>query len=262
MTRFPQANVVDDLVAVEEPLEIWVDGVPIAVLMRTPGHDLDLVRGFLFTEGIIDERADLAALQHCSDPGAEHPQNTVVARLAAGCVAPNRPSDAARRFVAPTGCGLCGKTQIAQVQQRVVTQPAPLPLPHAVVRFAAEHALTWQPGFAATGGLHAAAILRSTEPTEALFVAEDVGRHNAVDKVIGRRLAHDVAPGDDVMWLSGRASFDVVQKAGMAGCKALICVGAPTSLAVSLAEAIGLTLVGFAGGPQRFNVYVGSVTGH
>lgn len=238
-----------DWVAVEEPLEIRIEGTPFSVTMRTPGHDLELAAGFLFGEAVIEDAEDLAAIAHIDDPS--DPQgNTLDVRLAPG-VPMLRAS--ARARVASSACGVCGKSAIDQIFQQVppldrTWWPAPALLHRlpAALREA-------QPLFAHTGGLHAAALFSPDGALEVL--REDIGRHNAVDKVIGWRVLADRLPIDDrILVVSGRAGFEIVQKALVARIPALASVGAPSSLAVALAEKAGMTLIGFLR-DGRYNRY-------
>lgn len=245
-----------DLVATEEPLEIVVDGEALAVLLRTPSgreDDLSLAAGFLLSEGVIDRASDLDGLAPCRDPAAEHPENRVLVTLAPGVTVP----DSARRlFVAGASCGLCGKTTIASLLRRLPERGWPPGLDgdaigrmHAAVRRA-------QQGYRSTGALHAAALFDGASLVD---VAEDVGRHNAVDKLFGRAVRTRSLPlAEKVLWVSGRISFELVQKALVAGVDGLVAVGAPTSMAVALAEEGRLHLVGFAR-DGRFNVYAGAL---
>lgn len=232
-----------DTVAVEEPLEIRVDGEPVAVTMRTPGHDEELALGFLYGEGLIDGARpvdltdDLAA-------------NTVVVSGPLSRELDNR------RFYTSSSCGVCGKGAIDEV---LVIRRGLKPRWSGVrwdrVALASLPAALVQPGFARTGGLHATGLF--TPQLELVCAREDVGRHNAMDKVVGWALMNGLLPLEDaVLCVSGRLSFELVQKAAVAGACALIGVGAPTSLAVALAEEHGLTLGGFARG-DRINIYSG-----
>ena len=263
MTRSGGDRSVRDAVIVEEPLEIRVDGEALAVLMRTPGDDEALTAGFLLTEGVIEVPGDLAGLGPCTDPNRPNAGNILLAQLASGSPEVDaRIAQAQRNFYASSSCGLCGKATIESIHQRVTPYASVRDLPKAVLVMLDEQAKARQPGFTATGGCHAAIACSLSEPLTVLASAEDVGRHNAVDKVVGALLLADALPQQDaVLWVSGRASFEMVQKALMAGFSALICVGAPTSLAVEMAEESRLGLVGFATGPDRFNVYSGRVTG-
>jgi FdhD protein len=229
---------VEDVVAVEEPLEIRVDGEPIAVTMRTPGHDEELALGFLRGEGLID--------------GPRHAGMTDdFANNIIEVTGPLARQPANRRFYTTSSCGVCGKGAL----EEVAVQSAPLPDGPIISRALAARlpALLEQPTFEHTGGLHATGLF---EPDGTLlFPREDVGRHNAMDKVVGRALLDGMVPlGERILCVSGRLSFELVQKAAVAGAPILIGVSAPSSLAVSLAEDRGLTLCGFARG-TRINVY-------
>ena len=250
-----------DAVVVEEPLEIRVDGQALAVLMRTPGRDADLTAGFLLTEGVIDVPGDMQSLGPCTDPNRPNAGNVFLVQLAPGCPdATERLAAAQRLFYASSSCGLCGKATIESIHQRVIPHAAFRDLPHALLAAAGDRARAGQDLFAQTGGCHGAVAFALDGAADILASAEDVGRHNAVDKVVGCLLLADALPQQDaVLWVSGRASFEMVQKALMAGFAALVCVGAPTSLAVEMARESRLTLVGFATGPARYNVYAGSV---
>jgi len=219
-----------DQVAIEEPLEIRVDGAPLAVTMRTPGHDDELALGFLYGEGlIVDVReagptADLAANTiDVSGPLTHHPGE--------------------RRFYTTSSCGVCGKGALEQV----AVASAPLGNGPVLERALAAELpdRLEQPAFERTGGLHATGLFDAAGTL--LFSREDVGRHNAMDKVVGRALLDGLVPlGERVLCVSGRLSFELVQKAAVAGAPVLIGVGAPSSLAIELAEDRGLTLCGFA----------------
>jgi FdhD protein len=235
---------VTDEVAVEEPLELRVDGEPLAVTMRTPGHDEELAAGFLHGEGLL-----------AGPPGflPTLDVNTVNVR------GPLARDPGARRFYTTSSCGVCGKGALAEV----AVQSGPLPAGPRVHRrvLAGLPDRLEQPEFARTGGLHATGLF--DERGALLLVREDVGRHNAMDKVVGRALLDGTAPlHDRLLCVSGRLSFELVQKAAVAGAPVLVGVGAPTSLAVTLAADRGLTLCGFARG-GRLNVYAGAerVTG-
>jgi FdhD protein len=242
-----------DALAVEEPLEIRIEGEPMAVTMRTPGADLDLVAGFLFTEGVIDGLDDLHALAHVDDPA--DPQGNTVDCVLSGGVPAARRDRARRELFASSSCGVCGKASIDRVflaTPELVPLPPPAPdLLHALpARLRAA-----QDVFGHTGGLHAAALF--SEEGELSVLREDIGRHNAVDKVIGACLRADVMPRRaPILLVSGRAGFEIVQKALMAGIPVLASVGAPSSLAVSLARRAGMVLVGFLR-DGRYNLYSG-----
>ncbi len=231
----------EDLVAIEEPLEIRVDREPLAVTMRTPGHDEELALGFLLGEGLIADAVDVGLTDDLA-------ANTVEVR------GPLLRDPGARRFYTTSSCGVCGKGAIEQV----AVASAPLPSGPRVARelLAALPERLVQPGFARTGGLHATGLFDARG--ELLCVREDVGRHNAMDKVLGWALAAGRVPlGEHALCVSGRLSFELVQKAAVAGAPILVGVGAPTSLAVELAGERGLTLCGFARG-GRVNVYTGA----
>jgi len=233
-----------DWVVVEAPLEIRVEGKALAVTMRTPGHDRELAAGFLYTEGCVDGADDFQAIAHVKDPQTQG-DNIVDVRLAAGTRGnPERLASAQRAFYATSSCGLCGKTTIDRVMKNA---PSVKPMPQldqALLRSLPQRMREVQEAFASTGGLHAAALFRLNGELEVL--REDIGRHNAVDKVLGWRLLQDTVPvSDSILLVSGRAGFELVQKAVMAGVSAMAAVGAPSSLAVDLAERSGMQLVGF-----------------
>ena len=229
----------EDEVAVEEPLEIRVDGQPLAVTMRTPGHDDELALGFLFGEGLIDG-------PRAAEPTLE--ANTVEV------TGPLLREVGARSFYTSSSCGVCGKGALEEVA--VHSEPAATGPTFPRERFAALPDALRQPTFERTGGLHATGLF--TPDGELLCVREDVGRHNATDKVIGWALREGLVPlHPRPLCVSGRLSFELVQKAAVAGAPVLVGVGAPTSLAVRLAADRGMTLCGFArdGG---VNVYTGA----
>lgn len=224
-----------DAIAVEEPLEIRVEGVPTAVTMRTPGADLDLAAGFLWTEGVIDGVDDLRAL-------AVVGQNVVDVRLAEG-VPPARARSADRALYATSSCGICGKASIDRIR-RDAPPVVPWDPDLATLLALPARLRAAQHTFAATGGLHGAALF---DAAGALSDArEDVGRHNAVDKVLGARLRADATDLAALgLVVSSRAGFEIVQKALVAGVPVVACLGAPTSLAVETAKAAGMRLFGW-----------------
>ena len=255
----------EDLLAVEEPLEIRIrvgQGSEalrrtIAVTMRTPGHDEELAAGFLFTEGIVRDAADIERVVPCGRPSGDGVTRNVV-RVE---LRPGTPLDLARlerHFYTTSSCGVCGRTSIDAV--RTVSR-FPLPAATPVVDPAVVHALPAalaraQRVFASTGGLHASALFDTRGGLLAL--REDVGRHNALDKLVGAALLAGRLPlHDRLLLVSGRASFELVQKAAMAGIPVVAAVGAPSSLAVALAAEAGMTLLGFVR-DGRFNVYAGA----
>jgi FdhD protein len=252
-----------DTLVVEEPLEIRVGGTPLAITMRTPGHDVELAAGFLVSEGVIAHGGQFRSAIHCGGPGTgavgvagsvENTYNVLDVSLAPG-VAPPDP-DLARSFYTTSSCGLCGKASIDAVETvssyDVGTDAAPVDA--AMLLSLPDRLREEQAVFGKTGGLHAAALFDAATG-ELLVVREDVGRHNAVDKVVGWAVLADRLPlRGTVLQVSGRASFELVQKAVMAGIPILSAVSAPSSLAVELAEASGLTLAGFVRG-SSMNVY-------
>jgi len=241
-----------DELAVEEPLEIRVEGQPVAVTMRTPGNDLDLVAGFLLTEGVIDGWDDVHAMAHVVDPAVPR-ENTVDTVLAAGVPAA-RARSADRAFYASSSCGICGKTTIDRIFSRIEpVGPPPLDDPLLrVLHDLPDRLRTVQTAFQRTGGLHAAGLFDGTG--ELLVMREDIGRHNAVDKVIGAAIQTDLDLRQTLLVVSGRAGFEIVQKALVAGIPLLAAVGAPSSLAADLARRGGMVLVGFLRN-GRFNRY-------
>jgi len=242
---------IQDEVAVEEPLEIRVDGKPLAVTMRTPGHDEELAAGFLAGEGLIGGPADVAEIGLTADLAA----NTIAVRTVSGLR--RDPADE-RRFHLSSSCGVCGKAALEHVRVALPTPPstASSPVePRVVLRLPAESRRA-QEAFERTGGLHATALF---DPRgELLVLREDVGRHNAMAKAIGSMLLAGRHPlAGVVACLSGRVSFELVQKAALAGIAGVVAVGAPTSLAIELAEESGLFLCGFVR-DGSFNVYAGA----
>jgi FdhD protein len=246
-----------DTVTTEEPLEIRV-GQPgrkraLAVTMRTPGHDIELAIGFLLTEGIIRSAGDVRTAQLCAGDQAPNTYNVVDVTLAADVPEPE--VDPTRNFYTTSSCGVCGKASIDAVRTRSVYAVAddPTPVPANVLAALPDQLRDAQRTFASTGGLHAAGLF--TAAGECLVVREDVGRHNAVDKVIGWAAQGDRLPlTGHVLLVSGRASFELTQKASMAGIPMLAAVSAPSTLAVDLAAEVGMTLVGFLRG-TTMNVY-------
>src|SRR5436189_2040210 len=231
---------VRDEVAVEEPLEIRVDGQPLAVTMRTPGHDEELAAGFLHGEGLFDAAPGFGA-----DPALA--ANRVVV------AGPLRREPGTRRFYTTSSCGVCGKGALEEVAVQAPASPRGPRVPRRLLAGLPERLR--QPEFARTGGLHAIGLFDAEG--RLLLAREDVGRHNAMDKVVGRMLLDGALPlAGRLLCVSGRLSFELVQKAAVAGGPVLVGVGAPTSLAVSLASDRGLTLAGFARG-ATVNVYTG-----
>jgi FdhD protein len=247
-----------DVVAVEEPLEIRVDGETVAVTMRTPGADADLALGFLFAEGMIAAAVDVGSVAHCGRPGEEGYGNVIDVHSAGGHrIDPERVLEGRRWSTTTSACGVCGRRSIEGLLDRCAPVAGGPPItPDEILRAMARLG-NLQPVFARTGGLHAAAAF--SQGGALLAAAEDVGRHNAVDKVVGALLRAAVggrAPGADAALLavSGRTSFEIVQKAAAARVAVVSGVSAPSSLAVELARAAGIALCGFARG-DRLNVY-------
>jgi FdhD protein len=238
-----------DEVAIEEPLEIRVDGEALAVTMRTPGEDEELAAGFLAGEALVAGPEDIERVE----PTPELEANVVDVRTRSGL---RRDPAGERRFHLTSSCGVCGKGALEYVRQAAPPSQAGPPLaPAAVVRMP-EIARREQPVFERTGGLHATALFDSGGSL--LVLREDVGRHNAMDKALGSLLLAGRWPLPGVVaCLSGRAGFELVQKASLAGLAGVVAVGAPTSLAVSLAAERGMLLCGFTR-PNSFNVYAGS----
>jgi FdhD protein len=247
-----------DRLAGEEPLEIRAAGprqeaVRVAVTMRTPGHDFELAAGFLHSEGLLSSPVELAEIKYCTDIElGEQAYNVVTVHLRRAFEA----ELVQRNFGMTSACGVCGKASIDSIE--VASDPLPAgPVVHAsVIAELPERLRAAQRTFDRTGGLHATGLF--TAEGEVVLVREDVGRHNALDKVIGNRMLAGATPlGTSVALVSGRASFELVQKAAVAGIPVLCAVGAPSSLAVDAARRLGLTLVGFVR-DGRFNVYAGA----
>ena len=243
-----------DAIAVEEPLEIRVGGRSIAVTMRTPGHDAELAAGFLLTEGVVRSAADIVEVAHCESGQARQTGNVINVFLAAGVEVDFQ--RLTRHVFASSSCGLCGKAAIDAVIQTHPQVNSSLRISAAILESLPEKLRASQKAFDATGGLHAAALFDSTG--RMLIAREDVGRHNGVDKVIGWALQQGMTPLNAlVLLVSGRVSYEIVQKALAAGLPLICAVSAPTSLAVELARESGLTLVGFLRG-RTMNLYSGA----
>jgi FdhD protein len=243
-----------DVAAVEEPLEVRLHGRPFAVIMRTPGHDRELATGFLWSEGVILAAGDIGAVEHCTHPDRPDGHNVVDVFLLGesrnaldACLAERR------NVVTNSSCGLCGRVTIDSLKTRASALPVTWTMTPAAAAGLPDRLRERQQVFADTGGLHAAGLFGLDGVC--LASAEDVGRHNAVDKVIGAMALDERLPlASHALAVSGRTSFEIVQKAWLAGIGLVCAVSAPSSLAIDLAEEAGITLLGFAreGG---FNVY-------
>ena len=248
------AQDVADALAVEEPLELRVAGRALAVVMRTPGHDADLAAGFLLTESVVRSANDILDIMQCRTPRTRTAEGNVIEVVLAKAVRVNF-AKLTRHVFSATSCGLCGKATIASIAQQFPPLRRPWRATAALLRALPARLAAEQPVFHATGGLHAAALF---DPAGALLVArEDVGRHNAVDKVLGHALRAGWLPlRRHVLLVSGRLSFEVMQKALAARVPVIAGVSAPTSLAAEFARANRQTLVGFLRA-DRLNVYAG-----
>ena len=244
----------DDFLAAEEPLEIRIGKNPLSVTMRTPGHDVELAAGFLFTEGLVQRREQIVALENVTSEDDGKRGNVVRAELSSEALPDFE--KLRRHFFAASSCGICGKASIDAVRSRLLRIPNPdfRVAPNLLVSLP-EALRSAQDVFERTGGLHAAALFDSGG--KLLIVREDIGRHNAVDKIIGWALLNERIPlSDCVLLVSGRGGFEIIQKAIVAGIPVVASVSAPSSLAVQLARELRLTLIGFLRG-NRFVVYAG-----
>ncbi len=247
-----------DQLATEEPLEIRLVSPQktVAVTMRTPGADFELTAGFLYSEGVISSREDIERISYCVDSNVDGEQryNIVNVKLREGLSVDLQPLE--RHFFTTSACGVCGKASLEALRSRgypVIPEGPEVPV--EVIYSLSEQLRSAQQVFATTGGLHAAALF--DVQGQLLSVREDVGRHNALDKLVGAALLSDELPlSDRIVMVSGRSSFEILQKCLAAGVPIVCAVSAPSSLAVSLAREFGITLVGFLRG-ERFNVYSG-----
>ena len=248
----PRGTVVDqDSAATEEPMQVRLGGEPFAVIMRTPGADQELAAGFLFSERVVRSTDEIGLIRHCLDPEQPDLQNVVDVQLD-GVDLAERIGER-RRVVSNTSCGLCGRVTLESLEVEAPRVDAALDISRETIAELPRRLRAAQVIFDGTGGLHAAGLF--DDKGNLLDIAEDVGRHNAVDKVIGRMLLTDRIPlSSTVLFVSGRTSFEIVQKAFLAGIPVLAAVSAPSSLAVELANQAGLTLVGFVRG-ETLNVY-------
>jgi FdhD protein len=239
-----------DYLAAEEPLEIRVNGTPLSVTMRTPGHDLELTAGFLLTEGIIDGADQLKGIRSVLNEKTGRSNLVEVEIIDANC----DPASMRRNFFAASSCGVCGKASIESIRRRGLRALNPdFRVTPEVLYSLADKLRGDQAVFEKTGGLHAAGLF--TAEGELLELREDIGRHNAVDKIIGWALLEKRLPlSNHILMVSGRGGFELAQKAIAAGIAAMASVSAPSSLAVKLARELGLTLIGFLRG-SRFVVY-------
>jgi FdhD protein len=261
LTGTPTVRRAPDSLSAEEPLEIRVGPpgtrrAPLAVTMRTPGDDLDLAIGFLLTEGLIRDAADVYTAQLCAGDQESNTYNVVDVTLSPGVPTPS--TDPSRNFYTTSSCGVCGKASIDAIRtlSRFDVKGDVSPVDATTLVGLPDALRERQRGFAATGGLHAAGLF--TAEGELLCLREDVGRHNAVDKVVGwAAREHRLPLAGHVLMVSGRASFELCQKAWMAGIPTLAAVSAPSTLAIDLATEAGMTLVGFLRG-RTFNVYAGA----
>lgn len=248
--RGEQARVADDAIAVEEPLEIRILGKAVSVVMRTPGDDYDLAVGFVVTEGIVD-REDISAVANCSDAAGAPAPNVVNVSVAQGVAV-----DWARfqrNMYTSSSCGICGKATLDQVEVLAPPVIGNITITDAICYELPGKCRGAQRVFDETGGLHAAALFN--KEGKLILAREDIGRHNAVDKIVGSRVrAGEFDMNDTILFVSGRAGFEIIQKARVAGIPIVAAVGAPSSLAVECALAGNMTLVGFLrdGG---FNIY-------
>jgi FdhD protein len=241
-----------DCAAVEEPLEVRLHGRPFAVIMRTPGADRELALGFLLAERVIRGSDDVGAVAHCTDPSADHPENIVDVTLVDETRLESLFAER-RQVTATASCGLCGRRTIESLTSDGAAIDAAWTVAPATLAQLADRLRSAQRVFDETGGLHAAGLF--TPGGTLVDVAEDVGRHNAVDKVIGRALMQERLPlSEMLLFVSGRSSFEIVQKAFFAGIPIVASVSAPSSLAIQLAGDAGITLAGFVRG-DSCNVY-------
>ena len=262
VTRYDGAigKAVDDVLVKEEPLEIRVAGEPVAATMRTPGADRALALGFLYAEGMIREIGDVGRAGHCGRPGMPEYGNVIdVLPRPGGILDPERIRASRRGTLISSACGVCGREQIADLMQRCQPLADGRSVRAARIFAAQDQMRQSQRVFAQTGGVHAAAAF--SEQGDMVACYEDIGRHNAVDKVVGYMLeTRNITEGEGVQMLtvSSRASFEIVQKAAVARIPVVIAVSAASSLAVDLARALGITLIGFAR-KDRMVVYTGEV---
>ena len=244
----------DDRVAVEEPLEIRLGGEGLVVIMRTPGNDFELAAGFLYTEGVVKERVEIGAIAYCEDEKDPDLRNIVEVHPAEGVEI--QPEGWQRQFFASSSCGLCGKSSIEAVRKSAPQIEDDTTFPPDVLYQMPDRLRKSQAVFEETGGLHAAGIF--DREGNLVVLREDIGRHNAVDKVIGWAFLEGKLPlSGHALMVSGRASFEILQKALLARIPLVAAVSAPSSLAIDLARETNMTLVGFLRG-QTLNTYTGT----
>jgi FdhD protein len=245
-----------DRLIVEEPLEVHLDGNLVATTMRTPGHDFELAVGLVHGDGLL-AGAPVVSCRYCATGSAVESEFNVVSVDTGGLA----PTPEPRLAAASTACGMCGSTAIQELRDRIAPIPVGAPWPVSLLAEVPTRVHPDQDLFAATGAVHAAAAFDRTGAP--LVVREDIGRHNAVDKVVGRLLLDGRLPATDLgLYVSGRAGFEIVQKAWAAGFSAVVAVSAPSALAVDAAEQAGMTLVGFVRGePPVANLYTSAVAG-
>ena len=243
-----------DSAATEEPLEVRLHDHPFAVIMRTPGADRELAAGFLLSERVIAGADDIGTIAHCTDAAGDHPENVVNVTLADGSAAAIDRLLAGRRQVTTnSSCGMCGRRTIESLASDAAPLGAAWSVPASTIAALPGRLRARQAVFDETGGLHAAGLF--SRDGRLVDIAEDVGRHNAVDKIVGRMLMREALPlSDYLLCVSGRTSFEIVQKAIVAGIPIVAAVSAPSSLAIELAKEYGVTLVGFIRG-DSFNIY-------
>jgi len=260
ITRFEgarPAEVREDVLAAEEPLEIRVGGHSVAVVMRTPGHDRELAAGFLATEGILHRREEVLDMVYCRADGGVPEENILDVILAPGTALDLE--RLTRHVFTSSSCGICSKASIEAVRTQFAPIATPLVPSRAVLVALPDRLRAAQPAFDRTGGLHASALFDAAGNLR--VVREDVGRHNALDKVAGHALlAGELPLAGSILLVSGRVSFEIMQKALAAGIPAVAAISAPTSAAVEFARASGQVLVGFLRG-ERMNVYAGTLAG-
>ena len=243
----------DDVLTMEEPLEIRIEGEAIAVIMRTPRDDFDLVAGFLYTEGLIERPNEIGAVSYCATAEPPNLENVIEVRLAEGVTFDLERFK--RNFYASSSCGVCGKASIEAIQCLAPVMDADFEVELDVLYGLGDTLRQAQAVFEQTGSLHAAGLFDAQG--NLLGLREDVGRHNAVDKLVGKHVRrNEPLPQNALLMVSGRTSFEIVQKAWMAGIALVAAVSAPSSLAVDLAQQANMTLVGFLRG-RGCNVYCG-----